>query len=96
MNLPLPPEPDDEEEEEEELVALDLFSDVSLEGVASGSDSTAWDPVRIAKEETKLENDKVIDTDLNGDGQPGGVNRGNDGIIDGDVKSSQRKYRQPQ
>ena len=91
--MPLPPEPAEEDEEKEELVALDLFSDISMEGVTSGSDSTAWDPVRIEKEETKLQNEEVIETDLQADGQPGGVTSGNDGNIDGDAKSSQRKYR---
>ena len=69
---------------------------MSLEGVTSGSDSTAWDPVRIEKEDTKVENDEVIDTDLESDGQPAGVTSGNDGIMEPDVKSSQRRSRQPQ
>jgi hypothetical protein len=90
VNLPFAPEPK-QEEEKEEVVEVQLFADLSLEGVTSGADSTAWDPVRIEKEEKQLENDDVLDTDLKGTG-PAGVTSGNDGTID-DVKSSKRKYR---
>ena len=91
--LPFPPEPDDEDVDDE-VIALDLFSDLSLEGVTSGADSTAWDPIRIEREAAREESDDVLDTDLKSDGQPGGVTSGNDSVIDGNVKSSERKNRQ--
>jgi hypothetical protein len=92
--VPLPPEPDDEETEED-LISLDLFSDVSLEGVTSGADTTTWDPIRIEKEAAREEQDGVLDTNLGGDGQPAGVTSGTDKSLETDVKSSERRYRNP-
>jgi hypothetical protein len=81
VNLPLPPEPDDEEDEEE-VVVLDLFADLALESVTSGSDTSAWDPVRIEQEDRQTENEDVLDTELESDAQPGGVTSGNEGNVD--------------
>ena len=90
------PEPESEETDDD-LIALDLFADISMEGVTSGSDSTAWDPIRIEKEGEDDEDEDVLDTDLKSDDQTGGVTSGNESPpTGGDVKSSQRKNRQPQ
>ena len=77
-------------DEPDDLVNLDLFADISLEGVTSGSNSTAWDPIEIDPQDKPKDDQGVVDTDLGTAGQPGGVTSGND-VIDGDVKTSQRK-----
>jgi hypothetical protein len=83
--VPLPPEPD-QEDVEEDVISLDLFADISLDGVTSGADSTAWEPIRIDKEDRKEQDEDVLDIDLGSDQQPAGVTSGND-----DVKSSERR-----
>jgi hypothetical protein len=95
INLPMPPEPDDEEEDDE-ILTLALFTEISLEGVTSGADPTVWDPIRIEREQARETNDDVLDTSLEGgDGPAPGVTSGND-IVPTEVKSSERKFRQPQ
>jgi hypothetical protein len=89
------PEPETEESDDD-LIELDLFADISMEGVTSGSDSTAWDPIRIEKDGEDNEDDEVLDTDMKSDDQTEGVTSGNESPPTGDVKSSQRKNRQPQ
>ena len=96
--VPMLPEPDDEEQDDD-LIAVDLFTDVSLEGVTSGADSSSWDPIEIETEhkrsEDESEDEDVLDADLTDDSQPAGVTSGTDSVIEGDVKSSQRKHKQP-
>ena len=79
VNVPLPPEPDDDEEDGE-VIALDLFADVSLEGVTSGADATAWDPIRIEREQSTESQDDVLDTSGLSSGKSGssGVTSGSD------------------
>lgn len=78
------------EEADDEVVELALFDDISLDGVTSGADPTAWDPIRIEKKDEQEDDEDVLDTDMDSEEDQEGVTSGNDQIV-GDVKSSERK-----
>ena len=86
----------------ENLISLDIFADFSLEGVTSGSDPTLWDPIRIDEDSSSTEEEEqaeVIDVGSSSEDQGPGVTSGNETPVErepsvGNVKSSERKYKQ--
>jgi len=74
-----------------DLIDIDLFTDLSLEGVTSGADSALWGEEESAEDEDQAADDSEVTSD-----EAEGVTSGNDGAVDGDVKTSRRKHKQPE
>ena len=87
------PEPEEEEDEEIEIDFSQLFGDLLIEsGVTSGSDPSAWDPVRIEREQGAEEREEVLDTSkLNGAKANDGATSGSDAGLTADDKPKEPK-----
>jgi hypothetical protein len=90
----------DDQDDNDDLEVISLLDPTVVieSGVTSGADPNDWDPVRIDPNDTDGEDqdqkDKVVDADLATDSQPAGVTSGSDSVIEGNVKSSERKEKQ--
>ena len=90
INFPWPPPPP-VDLPHDAIFDLDMFADLVLDGVTSGADSTLWDA-----EDQDDNDDGVVGTSTSDQGSTEGVTSGNDGGVNGDVKSSERKHKQDQ
>ena len=68
-----------------------------MEGVTSGADATAWEPITIEeRQQEEEEEDDPVETDVKSDkSDETGVTSGSDSASWDDVKSSKRKNRKP-
>ena len=75
------------------MLQLALDDGFVSEGITSGSDASAWDPIQIENEDKNDKKEDVLNTEPPPDEEPAGVTSGNDGGVTGDVKTSERKHR---
>ena len=68
-----------------------------MEGVTSGADATAWEPITIEeRQQEEEEEEESIETEARSDkSDETGVTSGSDSARWNDVKSSKRKNRKP-